>query len=140
MTGINHEEDRKFGKIVDDWRCCDPSLIIYGENKEKRFIISGECCQCGLVCKGCEMCYEVKFFIYDGNCKEEDPKNAIGSIKRKKKDFVKAVFTDADSFDLYFPENATPYDKLMLIGATLMLDYTYFEDSSADNNRNSYNY
>ena len=41
MTGINHEEDKKFGKIIDDWRCCNPSLLIYGEEgKELKIFFS----------------------------------------------------------------------------------------------------
>lgn len=135
MTGINHIEDKKFGKIVDDFRCFTPSLLIYDEEKIVKYKISGECCQCGLICKGFDMCYDVNFFIFNGTCHSEDPKDAVGSIKRKKKDFAKSLLTDADNFDIYFPENANPYDKLMIIGATLMLDYTYFEDGQGDNNR-----
>ena len=68
---------------------------------------------------------DVKFFIFNANCSDEDPKNAVGSIvKKKKKDSVKAMFTDVDNFNIYFPDNASPYDKLMLIGASLMIDYT----------------
>jgi len=138
MTGINHEEDKKFGKIIDDWRCCNPSLLIYGENGNKlRYKITGECCQCGLVCTSCYMLYDVKFFIYEADCKEEDPLKSVGSIFRKKKDLAKGMFTDADNFDIYFPEKASGHEKLMIIGATLMLDYTYFENSNINNNRNN---
>ena len=56
MTGIIHTGKKKFGKIIDDFRCCDPSLIIYDEDDNLKFKISGWCCQCGLVCKGCAKC------------------------------------------------------------------------------------
>lgn len=139
MTGINHVEDKKFGKIVDDFRCCTPSLLVYDEEKRLKYNIAGECCQCGLVCQSCDMCYDVKFSIFNGNCPSEDPKDAVGSIIRKKKSLTKSLFTDSDNFDIYFPDNATPYDKLMLIGATLMLDYTYFEDDGNEKtNINNY--
>jgi len=135
MTGINHQDDKKFGKIIDDWRCCDPSLMIYGEDeKNLRYKVSGGCCQAGLMCKGCEMCYEVKFYIYEANA-TENPKNAVGSIVKKKNKLLQGLFTDADNFDIYFPSNASAYEKLMIIGATLMLDYTYFEDNGNDKNR-----
>jgi hypothetical protein len=125
MTGINHEDGSRFGKIIDDWRCCNPSLEVFTETNLKKYKISGECCQCGLMCA---FCADVTFYIYDAHCKEEIPSNALGSIVRKRKDPLKAILSDADNFDIYFPENANAYEKLMIIGATLMLDYTYFEE------------
>ena len=132
MTGLDHEAEKPFWKIIDDWRCCDPSLMVYGEDtKRLKYKISGECCQAGIVCKSMKMCYEVKFCIFDANCKDEDPKNAVGSITRKIPNLAEALFTDADCFEVNLPENATVNEKLMIIGAVLMLDYTYFEDDSA---------
>ena len=40
--------------------------------------------------------------------------------------------TDADSYQVGFPQNSTPEDKLLLIGLGLMIDYQYFETSASD--------
>ena len=65
MRGINHFDETEFGKIVDDWRCCNPSLEIFSENKSKKYKITGTCCQCALICPVAAMCNDVKFFIYE---------------------------------------------------------------------------
>jgi hypothetical protein len=38
--------------------------------------------------------------------------------------------TDADSYQVNFPPNASPYDKLLIIALGLMIDYQYFETDS----------
>ena len=131
MNGINTMENKNFGKIVDDWRCCDMSLQVYDDSGNLKYKIVGGCCQCAMVCKRYETCYEVCYFIYEAKS-PEDEKNAVGKIVRQKKTIGKSIFTDADNFEINFPETATPYDKLMIIGATLMLDYMYFEESPSD--------
>lgn len=50
---------------------------------------------------------------------------------KKGKDCIKNTFGDADNFSLVFPDNATKEDKALLLAATLMLDYMYFEDKSS---------
>merc|ERR1711957_1065115 len=86
-----------------------------------------------LMCKRCETCYEVIFHIYLGNCRDEDPKNAVGKIIRQTKTVASSILTDCYSFEVFFPEiGCSAYDKLMIIGATIMLDYTYFEEAPSD--------
>lgn len=136
MTGINHETDKEIGKVIDDWRCCDPSFQIYNENNEKKYKVVGTCCQIGLMCKACP-CYETKFFIYNKD-DEEVPEKAVGSIVKKERDCIKSMVTDADQFDIFFPQGATVYDKLMIMGTALMIDYTYFEDERGNTNNASY--
>ena len=133
MTAHNHNEDKQIGKVYDDFRCFDPSFQVSDEENKKKYKISGSCCQCGLLCKSYSPFYETKFFIYEADA-PEDPNNAVGSIVKKERECFKALFTDADEFDIYFPKNATAYDKLMLIGTTLMIDYSYFEEDNANQN------
>lgn len=134
MTGLNIMDKKVIGKIIDDYRCCDMSLDIYDQNSIAKFKIVGGCCQCAMMCKKYETCYEICYYIYPSKCQSENPKNSVGKIVRQKKEYTKSIFTDADNFEIYFPETATAYDKLMIIGATLMLDYTYFEESPVDPN------
>ena len=42
------------------------------------------------------------------------------------------VVTDADSYKVTFPQDASPNDKILLIALGLMIDYQYFE-TDADN-------
>lgn len=139
MIGFNYTENKKFGRVYEPYRCCDPTYQVYDEHEKMKYVISGDCCQCGLMFTSCGKCYETKFSIFDANNNSNDPASSIGSITRKNPGVAKALFTDADNYNLVFPSNATPYDKLMLIGATLIIDYAHFEDNGSDgHNRNGF--
>jgi len=47
---------------------------------------------------------------------------------------MKACMTDADAFSIIFPVNSTPQQKLLLTFAILLFDFSYFENSPADEN------
>ena len=50
------------------------------------------------------------------------------------------VITDADSYQVSFPKNASPNDKLLLIALGLMIDYQYFETDASDNHDGRYHH
>ena len=140
MTGFNHSENRKIGRVYEPWKCCDPNFEIYDEQDKLKYVASGECCQCGICCKSFGKCYETKFFLFDANNANRDPSVSVGSIIRKAPGIAKAMVSDADNFDVIFPNNASVFDKLMIIGATLMIDYAFFEDEGSDNNHHHNHY
>lgn len=129
MTAKNNSLSQKIGKIKDDWRCCDPSFEIYNESGKLKYRVHGECCQCGIFFKCFSRFYKTYFYIYEVN-QSFDKHNAVGRIKREQKKALKALCTDTDNFEIEFPKSATAYDKLMIIGCALMIDYSYFENSS----------
>jgi len=133
MTALNHSENRKVGKVYEPFKCCDPNFNVYNENNELKYIISGECCQCGILCKTCGKCYETYFHIFDAKNSSRDPNHSVGKIIRRIPGVIKMMFTDADNYDVIFPVNASAYEKLMIIGATLMIDYRFFEDEGGNN-------
>ena len=45
------------------------------------------------------------------------------------------VLTDADSYNVSFPKEATSYDKLLIIALGLMIDYQYFETNANNDKR-----
>jgi hypothetical protein len=46
------------------------------------------------------------------------------------------LITSADSYQIIFPKDASPKDKMILILAGLMIDYQFFEESASSNNNN----
>ena len=60
----------------------------------------------------------------------------VGSIV-KKTATVSELLTSADSYQITFPANALPNEKLLLIIAGLMIDYQYFEEKAGENNNNN---
>ena len=56
--------------------------------------------------------------------------NLVGDIVKRVS--VKDFISDANSFLFDFPNDASPTDKLLILGCTLMIDYRYFEYSPPD--------
>lgn len=109
-------------------------LKVFNESLVLKWEIKANCCQCGYCCRDLTLgkCYEVDFWIYNvaenqmNKTKEKDMR-PIGNIHKTFKG-ISEMLTDADSFLLTFPKTATSTDKLMLIGAVLMIDYRYYEE------------
>ena len=127
-----------FGKVTEPFSCCDPIFHVKDANNEVKWKITAECCQCGLLCRTrCGVCSEALFPIHSGNKTELDPKNCEGHIKKLSAG-IQELVSDADNFELVFPVNATPEEKLTLISAVLLIDYRFFEDNGKNNRNNRY--
>ena len=110
---------RALGRIKQPFTCCDPEFYIYDDSEAERFIIKADCCQCGLFCANnfCGKLSEVYFNIYNFR----DRVASCGQIIKKgasTREFV----TSADSYEIIFPNDASPKDKLLLIIAGLFID------------------
>lgn len=135
------QNDQYIGKVVDPFSCCDAVFNMYSANNDLRYGVKTTACQCGICCRnGCGMCSEVKFPIYNAKNNNWIPENKDGQIKKVIKNFVKEMISDADNFEIIFPTDATPEDKLLMICMTLMIDYRYFEDNGNQNNRHGHVY
>lgn len=125
MEVRNVETDKKFGKIRHPCKFCGTGFeLIDGENNLK-YTIEGGCCEAGLCCCGtCSKSTNVQYRIMqDGN------QNGL-ITKTPSKGYEK--YTNADSYTVQFPNKATPEDKMLLIVASLMIDYQYFEKKLDD--------
>jgi len=138
MTGFNNSEKKNIGRIYEPFKCCDPNFQIFNDQNVLKYVVAGDCCQCGLMCKSWGKCCETKFYIFDAKIDNRDPSASKGTITRKNPGIAKAMFTDADNFEVVFPNDATPLDKLMIIGATLMIDYAFFEDEGGNDHHRHY--
>ena len=63
---------------------------------------------------------------------------SAGFIKKIFSGFVKEAFTDADSFVLSFPPDATIQQKMLLLGSVFLIDFMYFENNNQNNNNRSH--
>jgi hypothetical protein len=132
MIGYNKTTNQKIGRVVEPFKCCDPTFQIFNCAEQQKYNIIANCCQCGLFCKKCA---ETKFDIFS-NFSNNEGSTPAGSITKKFSGLIQELFTDADNFEIFFPEDATPEDKLMIIGTTLMIDYRHFEDNGDQSKRN----
>ncbi len=137
---INFGEDgTTLGRIKQPYTCCDPWFTIYNSTGQKIYTIYGDCCQCGLICKNnfCGKLSEVVFDIHQGDSIHS---NRVGSIIKKSATGAELI-TSADSYQINFPPQARPEEKLLIIVAGLMIDYQFFEESASSNdNNNTHNY
>ena len=73
--------------------------------------------------------YEGEFEIIDAVSNQ-----VVGKIVKEPATMAEMV-TDADSYTINFPPNADAYDKLMLMGLAIMIDYQFFETNANDENK-----
>ena len=118
------------GKAVHIWTCCDPTFECYDGKGHLKYIVTASCCQCILLCPGMiGKSYEGQFDILDPSNNQP-----IGNIIKEPATLSEMV-TDADSYTVNFPANANAYDKMLLMGLTILADYQYFETNASNNNR-----
>jgi hypothetical protein len=78
----------------------------------------------------------LEFNIKTENSSNINEQIKVGTIKRRGRDALDSLAgSDADAFDIFFPEKATVDEKLLLICLTLMLDYIFFEGNDDTKNR-----
>jgi hypothetical protein len=93
-----------------------------------RYNMIGSCCQFGMMCNSTiGRCYEVTFDIY----RVQDPENSCGKVIKIAK--CSSCITNADTFNVFYPKDASPEEKMLIISATLMIDYCFFEDNGGEN-------
>eukprot|EP01017_Pseudomicrothorax_dubius_P017362 TRINITY_DN19617_c0_g1_i2.p1 TRINITY_DN19617_c0_g1~~TRINITY_DN19617_c0_g1_i2.p1 ORF type:complete len:266 (+),score=12.95 TRINITY_DN19617_c0_g1_i2:39-836(+) len=114
--------EKVVGFVNAPFTCCKVEILVNDANHKLRFVIKAECLQPGLICFGCPFgsCREISFTIYDTGSKP------LGKLRRKTS-FVQSCLTDSDDFTLNFPLKISLDDKILLLGAILMLDFAYLE-------------
>ena len=108
------------GQVREPCTCCDLETDIYNSSGALCYRIVGDCCQYGL-CFGndIEKLANIRFDIFQDGV-------MVGSMRKLSSSFGE-FFTKADSYQISFPPNSSPEEKMLLIIAGLMIDYQYFE-------------
>ncbi len=128
MTGTI--QGRAFGKVTQPYTYCDPVFHIIDAHGIVRYSITTDCCKCGFCCRGgCGMFEAISFLIFPGeNCDSSNENGSVGKIIKHTMG-IQTLYSDADNYEVFFPSDATPEDKLNLISAALMIDYMFFEEN-----------
>jgi hypothetical protein len=103
---INYFEGEKsrIGKIIEPCGLCDIKADIYDENNNLLFRIVGE---------------NENLEIFDKN------KSVVGQVKKTL--FLSSQLMKSNTYKIYFPQKATPNEKILLISAVLFIEYKDFE-------------
>jgi hypothetical protein len=93
------------------------------------FLSCAEGNPCGKGC--CKVSYRI--FPHD-QAKTDGDAPYLGSILKKPKSFGVEIFTDADAFEVTFPEDASADQKGMLIGTSILFNAVFFEGKGGGGN------
>ena len=116
-----------FGTINQPFTCCSPLFEAVDETDGSKYSVEIPYCQCGFMCRSncCGKCSEVNGNIY----KENDLTHPVGSFK-KVENCVLEMITDANSFEIIFPTDATVGDKLNILATVILIDYRFYESNA----------
>ena len=136
---------QELGSIQEKYYYCIPTFTISDYNQEPLYILHQPTC-CGGCCVNCgaegnpctrKGCCKVSFRVYPadqkGNTGGDQP--YVGLIMKKPKSAMVEIFTDAQAFDIKFPDNATTEQKALLSGTAVFINANFFEGD--DNNENN---
>jgi hypothetical protein len=134
-----HRLDKILGKVEEPYKCCDLIFNVKNSSKEIKWKIVSTCFQgCS---DGCDQYYMAYYPIYRADRTDyNNYKQSDGYIKKLFAG-VQELISDADNFEIVFPEAATPEEKFMLICCVLMIDYRFHEinpNHRRRRNRNGY--
>ena len=111
----------RLGTVREPFTCCDLDSEVYDSVGNLKYEVEGDCCQIGLCCGAdMEKLASIEFIIKENG-------RAVGMMRKLGASFGE-FFTKADSYQITFPPNATPEEKMLLIIDGLMIDYQYFEN------------
>jgi len=114
--------ENNIGSITQEWAAWSPKYTVKDQEGNVAFIIEGphECCYCS-----CGEDIEFKVYTADGATE-------IGKVSKKWRGFFsEAIIIDGcDIFGINFPKDLDVTKKALLLGATFLIDYNFFERNS----------
>jgi hypothetical protein len=130
----NYSDGTNIGLVEHPFTFCNPKFYILDNNNTLKYTINCDCCQCGYLCANnfCGKLSNCLFEISDSN-------GVNGNIQKLPAKGLQ-IISDADSYDIRFPTTASPSEKLLIIFATLLIDYMFFEYSPGDTQQQGMRY
>ncbi|XP_076823563.1 phospholipid scramblase 1-like [Clavelina lepadiformis] len=107
------------GQIRQSQSFWKPHYDIIDDMGKTIFKIKGPCCVCQGICCSCEF----PFDIYPGDYTQAP----VGKIAKQWSGFAKEMFTNATNFSVQFPVDLSVKMKAVLLGATFLIDFMFFE-------------
>ncbi|XP_037349000.1 phospholipid scramblase 3 isoform X2 [Talpa occidentalis] len=110
--------DREILRLLRPLHCgcsCCPCGLQEDADRQTVLRVIGPCWTCGC---GTDTNFEVK---------TPDESRSVGRISKQWGGLLREAFTDADDFGLQFPLDLDVRVKAVLLGATFLIDYMFFE-------------
>lgn len=124
------------GSIKETCYYCVPSFHVNDADGKHIFTVHPPTC-CGGMCFNCctegnpcgKGCCKMPFWIFPAAQTKTNGGDAeyIGKILKKPKSAMTEAFTDANAFEVTFPDNATVEQKATLVGSSIFFNAIFFE-------------
>ena len=135
-------KDEKLGKVEELCWYCVPRMLITDQDSQPLYKLHSPTCCMGMCVNCCAEgnpccgrgCCKVPFHIFPATQMDTDNgAPEIGKIVKVPKSIAVELFTDAEAYDITFPEDATPEQKAIIAGTTIFLNANFFENESNEN-------
>jgi hypothetical protein len=126
VISFNGGDASKLGKAEIPMYCCYPNIAVTNEAGGHEYDVHMPLC-CGDMCVNC--CAEglcnckIPFYVY----KPGDTENQVGKIIKLWRGMGTELLSDADTFQVTYPEDATPEQRARLLGTTIFINVLFFE-------------
>ncbi|XP_017080381.1 phospholipid scramblase 1-like [Drosophila eugracilis] len=104
------------GRIQEEWSICRPCFRILNQSGDVVLRIKGQVCFC-------HICGSIDFNIINLTGEK------VGKISKQWSGLGRELYTDADIFRITFPMDMDVNLKAVLLGATFLIDFMFFEKS-----------
>jgi Scramblase len=130
------------GTLKEECWYCIPSFIASDSNGNPVYKIHQPTCLGGLCVNCCaegnpctrKGCCKVSFRIFPASQQDTlGDAPFAGQILKKPKSAMTEIFTEADAFEVDFPEGSAVAEKGLIIGSSLLLNAVFFEDKNGNN-------
>lgn len=127
------------GEMEELCYCCVPRMRINDAKGEPIYKVHSPTCCLGMCVDICaegnpccgKGCCKVPFYIYPAS--QEDTDNGapyVGKVVKVPKSLAVEMFTDAEAFDVTFPNDATNVQKAMIAGSAVLINANFFEEEA----------
>lgn len=121
------------GGIIEDTWYCVPSFKVVNADQTTQYMMHQPTC-CGGMCvdicaEGCCSC-RIPFHFYIPG--QQDKGQEVGQVVKVWSGLGTELFTDADKFELRFPNGADAATKTRLLGATFLVNQLFFENKGGE--------
>lgn len=105
------------GSIEQEWNMLRPSFRVLNGSGDTVLRIEGPICVCAQW-----FCFRIDFNLVSLSGEN------VGKISKKFTSFTREMFTDASFFGITFPKELDVLSKAVLLGATFLIDFMFFEN------------
>lgn len=114
---IESPPGRVIGRIIEDRMCCCPGYLVLNDHDTVVFHMTFSCCLC-------KLCSDVHIQILSGHFGDD----VVAEITKDCKGNSKDCWGTENNYTIhYLKEDIHVQDKILLLGASFLIDYNFFE-------------